>query len=106
MQLRTKVLFVALLVMFTIDVVKAQADGLPACPTDVDALWDNCTGVYEPKPTSEFSGDIYRGGFKADVFHGHGGYFYKNGEVFFGTYVDGRLEGPGMYIYGLSLIHI
>ena len=100
MQLRTKVLFVALLVMFTINAVKAQADGLPACPTDVDALWDNCTGVYEPKPTSEFSGDIYRGGFKADVFHGHGGYFYKNGEVFFGTYVDGRLEGPGMYIYG------
>ena len=100
MSSRTKVLFATLLMAFTANIVQTHAADLPACPTDLDAVWDSCIGVYEPKPTSEFSGDIYRGGFKADVFHGLGGYFYKNGEVFFGTYADGSLDGPGIYIYG------
>ena len=77
-----------------------HASAAPACPLDVEKTWSDCVGVFQPKPTSAFSGDTYRGDFKNDVFHGQGSYFYANGDVFFGTYDEGRLHGPGIYLYG------
>lgn len=76
-----------------------------ACPADQDKVWHDCIGVYEPGASSEFNGDIYRGYFKDDTFHGLGGYFYEAGDVYFGGYDEGALQGAAIYVYGPETEH-
>ena len=71
---------------------------LPNCPSDVNAYWHNCFGVYV-LTSGEWKGDIYVGEFRDDQFHGQGNYIWQDGELYVGEWKDGDFHGQGTYTF-------
>lgn len=65
------------------------------CPSDVDAIWNNCFAVYSFPKGDEYYGDRYEGMVKNDKWHGQGTYYYSNGNKYVGEFKEGVAEGLG-----------
>ena len=103
-----------------------HAWALPPCPSDINAFWDNCFGIYEPTSgyhkgdkyigewkddkkhgqgiyyylaDNEFKGDKYIGEFKDDVLHGLGILIFARGDTYEGEFKDNDFDGYGIYIF-------
>ena len=61
----------------------------------------NGVGIINYKGKSKHAGDRYEGEFYDGILHGKGIYFYKNGDVFRGTWTGGLKNGPGLKILGV-----
>ena len=71
---------------------------LPNCPSDVNAYWHNCFGVYV-STSGEWKGDIYVGEFRDDQFNGQGTYTFLDGDSYVGEWRNGEYHGQGAYIF-------
>ena len=69
------------------------------CSNEVNAVWDNCFGIYSFPKGDEYYGDRYEGTFKNDYWHGQGTYYYSDGDKYIGEYRDGKKAGQGTYYY-------
>jgi hypothetical protein len=68
---------------------------LPDCPSDTNALWNNCFGTI-----TFASGSKYVGEFKGDKRSGQGEYIYADGDKYVGEWKDSNKNGQGTYTYG------
>ena len=87
----------SILFFLTLGFTKVWA--LPPCPSDTNAIWDNCFGTYIFGMDTEWAGDKYVGEWKDDKSHGQGTYTYANGDKYVGKYQDGKRHGQGTYTF-------
>ena len=66
----------------------------------------NGVGVIDYKGKSNHAGDRYDGEFYDGILHGEGVYFYKNGDVFRGTWSGGLKNGPGLKVSGVKRFEV
>ena len=71
---------------------------LPNCPSDVNAYWHNCFGVYV-LTSAEWKGDVYVGEFRDDQFHGQGTYTFLDGDRYVGEFWNDVIQGQGTYTF-------
>ena len=72
---------------------------LPACPSSVDLLWNNCYGTF-----TFAIGNRYVGEFKDGKPGGQGTYFHLadnqfKGDKYVGEFKNGERNGQGIYFY-------
>ena len=67
--------------------------GLPDCPSDPEAYWDNCHGAYN------FDNGRYVGEWKDNKHHGQGAYTWANGEKYVGEWRQDKPHGQGTYTW-------
>ena len=76
-------------------VASTNASDLPDCPSNRDAYWHNCFGIYAYPSGSKYAGD-----WKDNKKHGQGTYTWVDGDKYVGEYKDDKRDGQGVYIYG------
>ena len=72
----------------------SSAYALPDCPSDVNARWHNCFGIF-----TFASGNKYIGGWKDDKRHGQGTFTYPDGAKYVGGWKDDNWHGQGTYTW-------
>jgi len=69
---------------------------LPPCGSDIARVllgWNECFGTYEK------DGHKYTGEWKKNTYSGQGGYSFPNGNVYVGSFEDGKANGYGTFHY-------